>query len=145
MVATALTFMFTHTATADNDKPITLKQLPKVAQQMISNHFKAQKVAYVMMDNDFGTKTYDVKFSNGWEVEFDRNGNWKDVKCGGRKGYVPTTIVPVKIRSFVNNNYPGQRIVKIDRDKNKYEVELANGTEIRFNKHFKVTKVDVDD
>ena len=49
------------------DTPITKEQLPQTAQSFINLYFNDVQIAYIQKDND----SYDVKFSNGFEVDFD--------------------------------------------------------------------------
>ena len=85
-------------------------------------------------------KYYDVIFSNGNNIEFDRNGEWEDIDC--KSSFVPNAIVPNKIKSYVSSNYPGMRIIKIDRDRKEYGVDLSNGIELTFDKNFKLIDID---
>ena len=51
-------------------------------------------------------------------------------------------VVPAEINSYVSQNYPGQKILKIDRSHSRYEVDLSNGLELKFNKRFKLVEID---
>lgn len=107
------------------------KVLPKAAQTFIANHFKA-KVGVVKIDKDFGSiSEYEVTLSDGSEITFDKNGNWKDVETNVSAA-VPSKIIPSPISSFISKNHPGQRIVGIDKERNGYEVTLSNGIDIKF-------------
>ncbi len=127
-------------ACADNDKVITVKELPVKAQQFVKKHFRGDKVVLVKEDRDLIGKNYDVIFSNGNNIEFDRNGEWEDIDC--KSSFVPNAIVPNKIKSYVSSNYPGMRIIKIDRDRKEYGVDLSNGIELTFDKNFKLIDID---
>lgn len=125
---------------ADNDKPITLKELPQIAQQLINKNFNGKKIAMTTMEPGILDKGYDVVFVDGTKLEFDRKGNWTNIDCG--KSEVPAALIPAKIAAYVKENYNGQRITKIDKDNRKYEIELSNGLEITFNKNFKAIEID---
>ena len=77
-----LVCMFTmHTMVmADNDKPIQVNQLPAKAQTFINTYFKDHKVALAKEESGMFYKSYDVVFTNGEEIEFDKAGEWKEVK-----------------------------------------------------------------
>lgn len=126
---------------AGNDKPVTMQQLPRKAQTFVKEYFANHTVALSKMDNDFIHKTYDVIFTNGDKVEFDRRGNWTDVDCGYTE--VPIDIVPAPIRTYVSKNYPDATIKKLEKDGSGYEIKLSNGLEVKFNRSFNV--VDLDD
>ena len=66
---------------AGNDKPIQVSEMPKSAQQFIKNHFADQSVAVAKVETEFMDKSYDVIFTNGDKVEFDKKGKWTKVDC----------------------------------------------------------------
>lgn len=129
-------------AIADNDKIIQFAQLPATAQQFVKKYFASEKVAVVKMDKELFGTTYEVAFINGDKVEFARNGAWKELKS---RQEVPQAEVPSKIKAYVSSNYPGERIVYIERDKVEYEVKLSNRLEITFDTNFNVIDMDRDD
>lgn len=141
VVALVCIVSFSATAMADNDKPISVSQLPVAAQQMIKKHFSAKKVALAKVESGLFEKSYDVVFNNGEKLEFDRRGNWTEIDC--KMSSVPSALVPAKIRSYVKATYPGTKILKLEKDDNRYEVKLSNRLEVTFNKNFQV--VDIDD
>lgn len=130
-------------ARADNDKPIDFGQLPAKAQTFVKTHFADRTVALTKMESGLFYKSYDVVFSTGEKVEFDKDGAWKEVQC--RQSQVPAEIVPEAIRSYVGTTYPDCRILKIEIDDRgkQYEVELSNRLEICFDSRFRV--IDIDD
>ena len=89
-------FTVSTVAMADNEKPIQVGQLPTKAQTFITTYFKGHKVALAKLDSDLFSKSYDVIFTNGEKIEFDKSGDWTEVKC---KSGVPTQIVPSAIRT----------------------------------------------
>ncbi len=128
------------TANADNDRLIVKENLPKKAQLFIDSNFKNSKITYVKDERDFLERSYEVLFADGTKVEFDRNGEWKEVDC--RRSSVPTAIVPAKILNYVNNSYPGVKVIQIERDRIDYEVKLSNNLELTFNKKFNIIDID---
>lgn len=131
---------FSATAMADNDKPISVTQLPATAQQIIKTHFGDMKVALAKLENELFDKSYDVIFTTGEKIEFDRNGNWKEIDC--KLSEVPADLIPTPIANYVNTNYSGNRILKIEKDRGQYEIKLSNGIEIEFNRNFVVIDID---
>ena len=126
---------------ADNEKPIQVTEMPKVAQQFIQRYFTNQSVALAKVETEFLDKTYDVVFTNGDEVEFDKKGKWIKVDCG--RSQVPLEIVPVAIQQYVSKNYPDAKVVKIElTDRKGYDIDLSNGFEIEFDKKMRVVEID---
>lgn len=128
------------TAFADNDKPITVNNLPALAKQLLNRNFSNKKVALAQMEGNVINKTYDVIFTNGDKVEFDKRGNWTEIDC--KRSAVPSALVPSAIKTYVQRNYSGSRIVKIERDSREYDVKLSNGIELTFNNKFQLTDID---
>lgn len=126
---------------ADNDKPIQVTEMPKAAQQFINSHFANQSVALAKIETEFLDKTYDVIFTNGDQVEFDKKGKWIKVDC--KHTQVPSEIVPVAIQQYVAKNYPDAKVLKIElTDRKGYDVDLSNGFEIEFDKKMRVVEID---
>ena len=140
----ALLSVFTmQAAHADNDKPVTVAQLPAKAQTFLKQNFPNEQVAFAKMEKEFLDTSYDVTFINGDEVEFDKNGEWTDLKC--KRNGVPAKAVPAQITKFVNENHAGAKILSLERDRYSYEVKLSNFWEIKFDKQFNVIDMDLDD
>ena len=126
---------------ASNDKPIQVTEMPKAAQAFIKSHFPDQSVAVAKLENDFMSKSYDVIFTNGDKVEFDKKGNWTNVDCEHTQ--VPVAVIPQPIQEYVTKNYPNAKVVKIEKtDRKGYDVDLNNGFDLEFDKKFRVVEID---
>ena len=126
---------------ADNDKPIQVTEMPKGAQSFVKSHFANQSVAVAKMETDFFDKTYDVIFTNGDKVEFDKKGNWTKVDCEHTQ--VPQAVIPAAIQQYVSKNYPDAKVVKIEKtDRKGFDVDLSNGFDIEFDKKMRVVEID---
>ena len=135
----AISVMVAFTACAGNDRPAQLTDLPNAAQVFVKKHFTAEKPVLVTIDKEVTGNTYEVNFSSGNSVDFDRRGEWKEVEC---RPEVPAAIVPAQILKLVQNNYPEAKIIKIDRDKRGYEVELSTRIELKFDKNCNLIEID---
>ena len=134
-------FVLSLSVWAYDDKPIEVSEMPKAAQQFIQRHFANQSVAVAKMETDFMAKSYDVIFTNGDKVEFDRKGKWTNVDC--EHSQVPQEVIPIAIQKYVSKHYPEAKVLKIDlTDRKGYDVELNNGLEVEFDKNFKVREID---
>lgn len=133
-------FALQSAARADNDKPIQVSQLPSVSQQFIKQHFSDHKVAIAKMESGFIDKSYEVLFTNGNKVEFDKNGKWTDVDC--KHSTVPLLIIPTAIQNYVKATYPDAKILRIEQDKRDYEIKLSNRLELKFDLKFNLIDLD---
>ena len=138
LMAMVMTMSLTMSAD-DDDRVITFDQLPQVAQAFHKAHFAAKAPLLVTADWD----DYTIRYESGEKIEFDRNGEWKEIECYNTK--VPTGAIPEQISNYLTQNYPGKSVVKIERHRSIYEVKLNNGLEVEFNRNFQFIGVDYDD
>ena len=127
-------------ANADNGKPISVDALPAKAQTLLNNHFNGQKVMLATIESGVVSRSYDVVLQNGTKLEFDKKGNLTEIDC--KQGIVPVQLIPQAIKNYLEVNYAGQSVKKIEIKKNEYEVELVNGLDLTFNKHFQLIDID---
>ena len=127
-------------ANAGNDKPISVNALPAKAQTVLSQHFNGQKVMLATIESGVVSRSYDVVLQNGTKLEFDKKGNLTEIDC--KQGIVPMLLIPQAIKNYLEVNYAGQSVKKIEIKKNEYEVELVNGLDLTFNKHFQLIDID---
>ena len=116
-----------------------MARLPQAARELIDTHFASEKVSYVKIDEEILTTTYEVVFVSGSEIEFVENGVWKEIDC--HHSAVPMSVVPEKIAAYVQQNFPGVVINKIEKDKH-YELELSNHLDLYFDRHYNFVGID---
>jgi hypothetical protein len=117
----------------DYDRPVKPENLPAAARQFIRTHFPDAKITLATIDREFLETTYDVIFSDGMQIEFNSKGEWKDIDC--RRSFVPKSVLPAAIASFLGENFPDARVRDIDRDRHGYELTLDNRVELGFDRH----------
>ena len=100
------------------DMVVPATSLPKNAQDFIANNFKGANIMYVEMDYD----SYDVMLSNGTEVDFFTNGDWKEVKS--YMGVNPA-ILPAPVAAGFQKAFPNVQIIKVEKEWNGYEIKTA--------------------
>ena len=127
-------------ANAGNNKPISVNALPAKVQTLLSQHFNGQKVMLVTIESGVVSRSYDVVLQNGTKLEFDKKGTLTEIDC--KQDIVPAQLIPQAIRNYLKDNYAGQSVKKIEMNKNEYEVELVNGLDLTFNKHFQLIDID---
>ena len=127
-------------ANADNDKPISVNALPTKAQTLLNNHFNGQKVMLATIESGVISRSYDVVLKNGTKLEFDKKGNLTEIDC--KQETVPAQLIPQAIKEYVKDNYAGQSVKKFEIKRNEYEIELSNGLDLTFNKHFQLIDID---
>ena len=128
-------------AWASNDKPVRIEEMPGQAQKFIKDYFSTHSVAMAKMETDFFSKSYDVIFTNGDKVEFDKQGRWTNIDC--EHSVVPVAVIPQAIKDYVQKQYPCAKILKIElTDRKGYDVGLSNDVDVEFDKKFNVIDID---
>ena len=127
MMALVCLLMQSATCLADG-RPIPVEQLPKAAKDFVAKYFPGQNIIYA--EKEYGK--YEARFNNGTEIEFDKKGNWDKVDC--KTTAVPAALIPEAIVQYVQANFAGAVITKIDKERYGYEIELSNDIDLKFNK-----------
>ena len=140
ILLTVSLFMGLGTIFAGHDHPIKVEQLPEKAQKFLTTYWNDVKVVKVEMDKDGLEVTYDVYLENKTNIEFDKKGEWKEIKSPMAE--IPKGVIIQNIVDYVANNYSGSRIEKIKREHHHYEVELTNDIELKFNKKGEFKRID---
>lgn len=141
MILFVAIFMLHGVAKAEESKLIQFEQLPTAAQRFIQSSLEEISISYVMQDEDgFFGKEFDVIFTDGNKIEFDRKGEWKQIDF--KTGSIPLKMIPSPIATFLTEKHPGKSVIELERDSKVYEVKLVDGLEIRFNKQFKLQGYD---
>lgn len=131
LIMLAIVFGVTISAQARDTYSRNVEDLPKAAQSVIAKNFKAN-VSLIKIDKTLGrVDDYEVILTDGSEVEFDSKGNWKKVETANNKS-VPSAFIVSGIYTYVSKNYKKAKIVGIERERNRYDVELSNGIDLIF-------------
>lgn len=140
-VVSATVFTASAATLDDDDRLITINEIPETSREFLATHFKDVEVSYVTVDDEgyFGP-SYEVNLVGGAQIEFASDGNWKEVNC--RFKAVPEAIMPAQIVEYAKQNHPGQIITKIEKGRRGYEIELRNGLEIKFDLNFRMIGYD---
>ncbi|MBR5464558.1 MAG: PepSY-like domain-containing protein [Alistipes sp.] len=125
---------------ADNYRMMTVEQLPRNAQELLTAHFPDDRISYAASDRNFLNRDYKVFFSDGGTIEFDRYGKWTEID--GSRRSVPDALIPDGILRVLRKRFSGDPIVKIERSRKGYDVELRSGMEMKFNSHAELIEVD---
>lgn len=123
---------------AHAQKRIETSELPKAAQDFLKKHFSYTTVDIAKKDAEHGEKGYEVKLKDGTEVEFWKDGSYREVD-GGKKP-IPTAFIPAAVKDYVAKNYPNEKITHIDYGHKDLDVDLTNKIDLEFTKDGKFIK-----
>ncbi len=134
-------FLLTGGFVSAQDRAINPNQLPKTAKNFLGIHFKGIPVNSAIEDREiYGVDEYKVYLTNGMKMEFDSNGNWKEVD--GKHQKLPYGFIPVSIRNYSTKNFPNTYIIKIEKKRWSYKAELSNGLELEFDRNGNFKRID---
>jgi hypothetical protein len=136
----ALVCLFVSAACFADDKMIPVEQLPATVKTFIKQHFPQKTILYAEKDSEIRGVKYEVRLNDGTEVNFDKKGNWDKIDC--KRVAVPAVFIPQAIATYVQTNFPGDIIVKIDKERYGYEIELLSDLELKFNKKGQLISMD---
>ena len=126
------------TISANAQKKIEVTELLKPAQDFLKKHFSNREIDVVKKDAEHGEKGYEVKLKDETEIEFWKDGSYREVD-GGKKP-IPTAFIPASVKDYVSKNHPNEKITHIDYGHKDLDVDLTNNIDLEFTKEGKILK-----
>lgn len=123
---------------AKAQKRIETTELPKPAQEFLKKYFSNTTVTTAQKDAEHGEKGYEVKLKDGTEVEFWKDGSYREVD--GDDKPIPTGFIPASVKDYVAKNYPNEKITHIDWGHKDLDVDLTNDIDLEFTREGKILK-----
>ncbi|MDR6764554.1 hypothetical protein J2Y38_004788 [Flavobacterium sp. 2755] len=130
--------LLTLTIPASAQKKIEVTELPKPAQEFLKKHFSHTTVVTAKKDAEHGEKGFEVILKDGTEVEFWKDGSYREVDGEGKP--IPTDFIPDNIKAYVAKNHPNEKITHIDYGHKDLDVDLTNKIDLEFTKDGKILK-----
>ena len=122
------------------EQVITFDQVPEPAKAIVTAHFDASQIAYVILDKGLLDADYEVKFSDGRSLEFNKAGELTKVDC--KQTEVPSALIPELVRQYVKANFPNAFITEWGKDDRRWKAELSNGLDLEFNGKYEFLRID---
>lgn len=110
---------------------VDFDKLPKSSQEFVQRNFPNEKVKRVEMDREASWDKYTVYFDSGNQVSFE-GGTGDCSQIIMKKGSVPMSAIPAKIKSYIGNKYPMKRIVQYDTTADGYRIGFSDNTFLNF-------------
>lgn len=126
--------------TACGDKAVAPTQLPLEIQSFVQQNFTGQAISYAVKDWGLLGSKYDVVLADGTQIDFDRDKTWDKIES--RMNPIPAALIPAPIATYVSTNFAAVPIIKIDKERYGFEVELANDLELKFNQQGALMEMD---
>ncbi|WP_121967076.1 PepSY-like domain-containing protein [Myroides sp. N17-2] len=123
---------------------INASELPQVAQSFIKEYFSTATVVLAKKELNREGDEFKVYLSNGFKIEFDHLGNWKQIETKQNVA-IPLALIPIKAMAYINANYGTFKIESIEKEHTNYQIELVNGqqeVELLFDKEGNFLRID---
>lgn len=127
--------------TGCSDKPVLPTELPAPVMSFIQQTYPGQTITFAQKDLELTGWKYEVFLADGSHVEFDTDDTWDKVESPMTQP-VPAQLIPAPIATHLQANFPGTFVTKIDKERNGYEIELATGVELKYNKQGALIEMD---
>ena len=127
--------------TGCSDKPVLPTELPAPVMSFIQQTYPGQTITFAQKDLELTGWKYEVFLADGSHVEFDTDDTWDKVESSMTQP-VPAQLIPAPIATHLQANFPGAFVTKIDKERNGYEIELATGVELKYNKQGALMEMD---
>lgn len=125
-------------SSCDDEKKIDFGDLPSEARSFIENYFPSADILSIVQEKEDGRKEYQVKLSNGTDMEFDEDGGWTNIECYFSP--LPTGILPANVITKVEELHPEAYINGVEKELGGYVVEVTDADgidwDMRFNAQF---------
>lgn len=125
-------------SSCDDEKKIDFGDLPSGARSFIENYFPSADILSIVQEKEDGRKEYQVKLSNGTDMEFDEDGEWTNIECYFSP--LPTGILPANVITKVEELHPEAYINGVEKELGGYVVEVTDAGgidwDMRFNAQF---------
>lgn len=125
-------------SSCDDEKKIDFGELPGEARSFIENYFHSADILSIVQEKEDGRKEYQVKLSDGTDMEFDEDGEWTNIECYFSP--LPTGILPANVITKVEELHPEAYINGVEKELGGYVVEVTDAGgidwDMRFNAQF---------
>ena len=125
-------------SSCDDEKKIDFGDLPSEARSFIENYFPSADILSIVQEKEDGRKEYQVKLSDGTDMEFDEDGEWTNIECYFSP--LPTGILPANVITKVEELHPEAYINGVEKELGGYVVDVTDAGgidwDMRFNAQF---------
>lgn len=116
------------------DIKVKVSSLPSGIVSFVTKYYPSAKILSASQEND--DKDYNLKLSNGTELEFNQNSEWIEIKTRSK---IPAGILPQEISDYVKKVYPGKAVKSIEHSKSGYDIRLNGNKKFQLDNSFKPT------
>lgn len=122
---------FMYMNTSAQEEKLTAEQVPEQIKSYISTHFSGHKIYKAEKETKRHKTEYEIKLNKDVELEFNGDFAIKQIESHAE---LPDSVIPDKIKQYVQENYPDHEITEWKRKHLGQEIELNDDLELIFDK-----------
>ncbi len=123
---------------------LNVNQLPNEAQVFLSKYFQEEKV--LRCERDLDDNCYEVLLSDGSELEFDAQGQWREIEIDYRliSSDFVKQLLPQNAYKYLLEQNLSNKVESIKRTRVGYKIDLRSNNidEIHFDKNGQIISVE---
>lgn len=124
----------------EKESLIEQSDVPQEIKNYVTTHFPQNNILQTLKDNDGLNLTYDLLLDSSISLEFNRA---KEIISIDGNSKLPDSVIPAKIREYVNTNFPAYFITDWEKESRKVQqIELSNGLDLEFDNDGKYLRID---
>ncbi|HNQ26728.1 MAG TPA: PepSY-like domain-containing protein [Aquaticitalea sp.] len=109
---------------------IDYSELSVECTTFVETYFNGYEVLRVEKGPYSVDEYYEITFVGGTQIDLNASCEWTEVD--GNDQAIPTGFINTSIVEYVSTNYPTTAIESIDKKTYGFDVDLVDGTELRF-------------
>lgn len=124
-----LTCSFLALSSCEKESILPDQKIPAEIKNFVSTHFPNCSIIRAVEEN-FEREKYEITLSCGVKLEFDKNKKILDIDSNQK---LPDSVIPDKILTYVQTNYPANYIIGWELQNNTQKVDLDADFTLVFN------------
>ena len=117
---------------------VSKEEIPNIASSFINNYYPYSKIKSVSKEDILGFgKSYKVSLDSATVIIFDEKGIWKEIS--DNKG-ADKDLLPPAASEYISNEFPIEKIIKIETKKANFVVQLSNKKTLNFDENGNLIK-----
>ncbi len=116
-------------------------KLPDTVRSYVEKSFPTAKIIGIKIDREMAViEDYKVILSDYTKIEFRPSGELKELE--NKTVGIPANLLPSVIADYITKNCHSTKPIKFEIKPYGFEVELANGLELKFSRDGKLLEID---
>jgi len=107
------------------------QNVPQKITEYVAKHFPDNPITKFEKDLEDGRVTYEVELRDNTELEFNNKMEIIKIDSNSDSKTLPKSVIPKVVHDYVKANYPNNFVVKWEKERRGYEVELNNDIDLK--------------